>query len=153
MLPEQGHSGVQLSRRNSIGAGENNGGSGFHLVVIEFSKVLHVDLDLARIHNRNGIAQLYIFIGHFLHSGNHIGKLANAGRLNDNTVRVVLRNHLVKCLAEIAHQAAANAAGVHFRDINAGILQKAAVNANFAKFIFDEHQFFAGVGFLDHLFD
>ena len=34
-----------------------------------------------------------------------------------------------------------------------GLLQKAAVNANFAEFVLNEDELLAVIGFLDHLFD
>ena len=48
---------------------------------------------------------------------------------------------------------AADAAGVHLGDVDAGILQKAAVNADLAEFVFDQHNLFTLERFLDELFD
>jgi hypothetical protein len=63
---------------------------------------------------------------------------------------VVLLNHLHQGLAKVTHQGATNAAGVHFGDVNASVLQEAAVDANLTKFVLNEYQIFALIGFLDH---
>ena len=66
---------------------------------------------------------------------------------------MVLVNDLVQRAAEIAHQRAADAAGVHLRDLDAGLLQKAAVNTDLAELILDQDELLAVIGLLDHLFD
>ena len=59
----------------------------------------------------------------------------------------------MQSLLEVAHQAAADAAGVHLGDLDAGLLEKAAVDADLTEFVFDEHQLFAAVGLGDELAD
>ena len=153
VLAEKLHSLVQLCLRNAGGTGKNNGRSSFHLIVIELAEVLHIHLDLARIYHSDGIAKLHILAGDLFHCGNDIGELAHTGRLNNHTVGVELLNHLFQRLSEVAHQTAADAAGVHLRNVNAGILQKTAVNANLTKLIFNEDNLLTAVGFLNHLFN
>ena len=63
MLANQGNACIQLRLCYGVSAGENNGGSSFDLVVVELAKVLHINLDLAGIHHRNGIAKGHILIG------------------------------------------------------------------------------------------
>ena len=153
MLPEQCHSSIQLSLRNGIGTGQDDGTGGFHLIVIELTEVLHVDLDLTGIYHSHGVAQLNAVARDLLNSSHHIGQLTDTGGLDDDPVGVILLDDLGQRLAEVAHQAAANAAGVHFSDVDAGVLQEAAVNADLTEFIFDEDQLFAAIGFLDHFLD
>ena len=124
-----------------------------YLVIVELTEVLHINLHLAGIHHRNGKAHFHLRTGNLFHSGHHIGKLTNTGRLNENSLGGILGNNLLQSLTEVAHQAAANTAGIHFRDVDACILQKAAVNADLTEFVFDQHQFLTCVGFRDHLFD
>ena len=62
-------------------------------------------------------------------------------------------HHLLQGLTKIAHQTAADAAAVHLGNVDARLLQKAAVNAYFAKLIFNENQLFAGIGLSDQLLD
>ena len=54
---------------------------------------------------------------------------------------------------EIAHQRAADAAGVHLVDLDAGLLHKAAVDADLTEFVLNEDDLLSGVGFLDHFLD
>ena len=139
VFSQERHSGVQFDLGNGIGAGQNDGGSGLDLIVIELAEVLHIDLDLAGIGNGHGIAQLHILIGHLLNGSDHIAEFANAGGLDDDTLGGILLDDLVQCLAEITHQAAADAAGVHLGDVNTGILQETAINADLAEFVLDQH--------------
>ena len=151
VLSEHCHGLVQLILGNNIGTGENDGGGSLDLVVIELTEVLHIYLHLACICHCNGVAQLHIM--HLFHSADHIGQLANTGRLDDHTVGIVLSDHLLQRLAEITHQAAANAAGVHLGNVDACFLQEAAVNADLTKLIFDEHQLLAAIALSNHLLD
>jgi hypothetical protein len=153
VLTEHSNSSVQLSLGNAVGTGHDDGGGRFHLIVIELTEVLHIDLDLTGIHNRHSIAQLHISTGDLLHSCHHIRQLAHTGGLDNNTVGRILGNDLLQRLAKIAHQTAADTAGVHLGDVDACILQEAAVNADLAKFILDQHQLLTCIGLLDHLLD
>ena len=153
MLPQHGNGRVQLALGDGIGTGQDDGGGGFDLVVVELAEVLHIHLDLARVGHGHGVAQRDLVIRHLAHSGDDVGQLAHAGRLDQNTVGMVLGNDLLQRLAKIAHQRAADAAGVHLGDVDAGILQKAAVNADLAELVLDQHQLLPLVAFGDHLFD
>ena len=150
MLTQQCNRSIQLRLRNAISTREDDGGSGFNLIIVEFTKILHVDLHLASIGNGHLITQDNILTRDLLYSSNHIAKLTDARRFDHNAIRMILLNHLGQSLAEITHQAAANAAGIHLCNIDTGVLQETTVDANFAKFIFDQNQIFALVGFLDH---
>ena len=153
MLPQHGNGRVQLALRDGIGTGQDDGGGGFDLVVVELAEVLHIHLDLARVGHSHGVAQRDLVIRHLAHGGNDVGQLAHAGWLDQNTVGMVLGNDLLQRLAKIAHQRAADAAGVHLGDVDAGILQKAAVNADLAELVLDQHQLLPLVAFGDHFFD
>ena len=153
VLTNQLHSGIQLGLGNIIGTGQNNGTGSFDLIVVELAKVLHIDLHLAGIRHSNRMAQNHIFRNYFLHSCYHITELAHTGGLNHYAVRMILFDHLGQSLAKVAHQAAANAAGVHFRNVDAGILQETAVNTDLTEFIFDQYQLLTLVSFLDHFLD
>ena len=150
MLPQQYHSAIQLSLGNGIGTGQNNCSSGFDLVVVELTKVLHIHLDLAGISHCHSIAQHHIFTDYLLHSRHHIGQLANTGRLDDDAIRMIPFDDFRQSLTKIAHQAATDAAGVHFSDIDTCILQEAAVDTDLAELIFNEHQLLPAVSLLDH---
>ena len=153
VLSQHLHSGIQLFLRNGIGTGQDDGRCGLHLVVIELTEVLHVDLYLTGVYNSHGVAQCHFVAHDLVHSADNIGQLANAGGLDENPVGMVLLNDLLQSLAKVTHQGAADAAGVHLGNVDAGILQEAAVNADFAELIFDEHQLLTGIGLLDHFFN
>ena len=152
-LTDQLHSGIQLVLGHILAPGQDDGGSGLDLVIVELTEVLHVDLDLACIGNSNGVAQLHIMTHDLLHCADDIGQLAHTGGLNDDPVGMELRDHLLQRLAEVANQTAADAAGVHLGDVDAGIAQEAAVDADLAKFVLDENQLLALIAFRDHFLD
>ena len=85
------------------------------------------------------------------HRADDVGELAHTGGLNDDPIGIVLCDHLGQGLTKVAHQAAADTAGVHFGNVDTGILQKAAVDADLAEFVFDEHQLLALIGFGNQL--
>ena len=154
LLAQQGHGSCHLVLRGGLGAAEQDAAGMADLVVVELAKVLHIQLDLVHVCYGNKAVQLHIqVLGHTFHSTGHVGQLAHAGRLDQDAVRVVLLHHLLQSGAEIAHQRAADAAGVQLIDADAGLLQKAAVNADLAKFVLDQHDLLSGKGLLDQLFD
>ena len=153
MLPQQRHGSIQLGLGDGIGTGQNDRSCGFNLIVVELAKVLHIHLDLACIRHSNGKAQHHIGRGDLLHGRHDVGQLTHAGGLDDDPVGVEFLDNLLQGLAEITYQATANTAGVHFGDVDAGILQEAAVNADFAEFVLNQHQLLTGISFLNHLFN
>ena len=153
VLAQQLYRPIQLGLRDGVGTGQDDGGGGFDLVIVELTEVLHIDLDLARVRHRHRVAQLHLIGGDLTHGGDHFGELAYAGRLDDHPVRVIGLQDLLQRLAEVAHQRAADAPGVHLRDVDARVLEEAAVDADLAKLVLDQHQLLAGVGLLDHLLD
>ena len=155
LLAQQRHGGLQLLLTQLLSAGEDNGPGGLDLVIIELTEILHVNLDLAGIGHGDKAVELHIgdVLHGILHRHDHIAELAHAGGLDQNTVGVELRLHLLERFAEVAHQRAADAAGGHLADLHAAVLQKAAVNADFAKLVFDQHQLFALIGLGQQLFD
>ena len=153
VLTQQCNGCVQLGCGNRIGTGENDGIGCLDLVVIELTEVLHIDLDLGSIHYGNRAAQLHFVIGDLLHSADDIGELADTGGLDEDPVGSILGDYLSQGLAKVAYQAAADTAGVHLGNIDAGILQEAAVNADLTEFVLDQHQLFALIALLDQLFD
>ena len=66
---------------------------------------------------------------------------------------MVLIDDLRQRPSEIANQRTADAAGIHLGNVDARILQEAAVNADLAEFILNQNDLLALVGFPDHLLD
>ena len=147
--------GVQLALVHALGAGEEDGGGVLHLVVEELAEVLHVDPGLGGVHHGDEAVELKLrgLLLHPLHGGDHVGQFSYAGGLDDDAVGGVVLQHLLQGGAEVAHQGAADAAGVHLGDLHAGVLQKAAVNADFAKLVFNQYQLFALISFFNQLFN
>ena len=154
LLAQHGHSGGDLFLGGVLGAAQDDAACVADLVVVELTEVLHIHLDLVDVGHGDEAAQLNIqMLGHALDSAGHVGQLADAGGLDDDAVGVVLLHHLLQSGAEIAHQRAADAAGVQFIDLDAGLLQKAAVDADLAELVLDEHDLLACKGLFDELLD
>ena len=142
LLPQQCNGGLQFLLTELLSPGEDNRPGRLNLIIIELAKVLHIDLDLCGVRHSDKAVQLHIrnLGGGILHRHNHIAELANAGGLNQNPVRLKLGLNILEGLVEVPHQRTADASGGHLADLHAGLLQKAAVNADLTELIFDEHQ-------------
>ena len=152
VLLQQGHGGVQPDLGNAVGAAEHDGRGVFHLIVEELTEVFHIHLALGGVHHGDQGVELDIRRA-ALDGFGHVGQLAHAGGLDEDAVRGEFFHHLGQGLREIAHQRAADAAGAHLPDLDARVLQEAAVDGDIAEFVFDQHQLLAGVGFGDELLD
>ena len=138
----------------AAGAAQDDAGCVADLVIIELAKVLHIHFDLVHIgHSHKAVQADRQGLAHTLNSAGHITQLANAGRLDQDAVRMISLHDLFQRLTEVAHQGAADAAGVQLVDLNASLTHKAAVNADLAEFVFDQHNLFTLERFLDELFD
>ena len=155
LLPEHVHRGLQLLLGELLGPGENDGAGRLHLVVVELAEVLHIDLHLGGVHHGDKAVepQLRHIRDGVLHRHDDIRQLAYAGGLDENAVRVELVRHLLQRLVEVPHKGAADAPGGHLGDLHAGLLQKAAVNADLAELVFNQHQLLPGEGLGEQLFD
>ena len=151
-LAEHCNTSRKLIITHVVGVAENNRTRVLNLIVVELTEVLHIHLALARIRNCRKAVENSLVRTDALYRTNNVRKLADTRRLDNNSVGSVLVKHLFKSLAEVADKTAANAARIHFGDFNARILQKSAVNANFAEFVFDKHKLFTAKRFADKLF-
>ena len=153
-LLQQRHRGVDLGLGGVAGAAQDQAGSMADLVVIELAEVFHIQLDLVHVgHRHKAVEGDGQGLGDPLHGAGHVGQLAHPRRLDEDAVGVVGLHHLLERFAEIPHQAAADAAGVQLVHLDAGLPHKAAVNADLAELVFDQHELFAPEGFVDQLFD
>ena len=155
LLPQQGHGGLQLLLIQLLGAGEDDGAGRLDLVVVELAEVLHVDLHLGGVGHGDEAVELHVrhVLDGVLHRHDHVAELAHARGLDEDAVGGELLMHVLQRLVEVAHQRAADAAGGHLADLDAGLLQKAAVDADLAEFIFDEHQLLTLKGLRQQLLD
>ena len=154
LLAQHGHGGGDLLLAGGLGAAEQDAACMADLVVVELTEVLHIHLDLVHIGHGDKAVQLHIqVLGHAFHGAGHVAQLAHAGGLDDDAVGVVLLHHLLQSGTEIAHQRAADAAGVQLIDLDAGLLQEAAVDADLTELVLDQNDLLAGKGLLDEFFD
>ena len=154
LLPQHGDRSGDLLLAGGLGAAQDDAACVADLVVVELTEVLHIHLDLVDVGHGDEAAQLNIqMLGHALDSAGHVGQLADARGLDDDAVGVVLLHHLLQSGTEIAHQRAADAACVQLVDLDAGLLQEAAVDADLAELVLDEHDLLAGKGLFDELLD
>ena len=154
-LPEHAGGGLQLLLAQLLGPGEDDGAGVFNLIVVELAEILHVDPHLGGVGHGDEAVQLQFrgLGGGVLHGHDHVGELSHAGGLNEDAVRVELGGHVLESLVEVPHQGAADAAGGHLGNLDAGLLQKAAVNADFAELVFNEDQLFPLERLRQQLFD
>ena len=140
VLTNQLESLVQTLVADILGAAQHNGAGTLQLIDIELTEVLDIHAALGSVAYRGHAAHFHFaFAQNRLYSGSNVGQLADAGRLNDDAIRCVLAQDIAQCLFKVANQGAADAAGVHFVDLNAGILQETAVNADFTELVFDQN--------------
>ena len=148
-------SGSVLDSRLLCGVGmrKDNGGSVADLIAEELAKVLHIHLALTCVNNGGEATDLEVSALNALHRLDNVGELANARGLDENSVGIVLCEHLGKSLGKIANERAADTARVHLGDLDAGILKEAAVNADLAKLVLDKDELLAGVSLFYKLLD
>ena len=109
-----------------------------HLILEKLTEVLEVHLGLERVNNGYKAVQLNLEV-RVLYRSDNVRQLADAGRLDQDAVRMVLVHNIVQRLAEVANQRAADAACVHLVYNNAGILEEAAVNADLTELVLDQN--------------
>ena len=137
----------------ALGVGKHNTTCVFDLIVEELAKVLHIHLAFFNVGNCGKAVEENLLGVNFLHRLDDVGELANARGLDENAVGMVLLQNLAQSLSKIAYQGTTNATAVHFGYFNTGVLHKAAVNADLTKFVFNQNQLFARIGFVQQLFD
>ena len=124
-----------------------------HLIGKELAEIFQVHFALFRVDDGTERIQLRVGQSRALHGADHVRQFSDAGRLDDNAVGRVFRRNLFERFGKISDERAADTAGVHLRDLNPRVLQKAAVYADLAELVFDEHDLFALIDFLNELFN
>ena len=153
VLPQKGYRLGNLLLAGSLGMGEHDAARVGDLVIEELAKILHIHLALLNVGHGGKAVEKNLLGINSLHRLDDIGKLANTGGLDENAIGVILVQHLLECLSEVAHQRAADATAVHLGHLNARVLHKAAVNADLTKLVLNEHQLFSCVCLVQKLFD
>ena len=153
LLAQQRDALGELFLLDARGAGEDDAPGGFDLVVEKFAEVAHIHFAFARVYDGAERVDRKLAVRRLLHGGHDVGELADARGLDEDAVGGVALADLVQSGTEITRKAAADAAGVHLRHLNAGVLHEASVHADLAELVLDEDELFARVGFRDQLFD
>ena len=123
------------------------------LVLEEFTEVLQIHLALRRVHDGRQTAQFQAFVAGGHDRRRDFRQLADAGGFDHDAVwRVFFQRHFQRDF-EIARQAAADAAGVHLAHLYARVLQEAAVDADLAELVLDDHDLLARISFRDQFLD
>ena len=144
-FPDHGDGFVDDGLLRDIRSGEDDGGGKLDLVVEELAEVLHVQFALLCVdHGHCGVI-LHFKLGLHVRDRLHdVRELADAAGLDDNAVRFVLCQDLLQGAGKITYQRAADAAGIHFPDLDPGILQESSVDADLAEFVFDQDDLLSG---------
>ena len=119
------------------------------LVLVELLEVLKIDPALGSVDNSDRAADLGAF--NALNCSYNVRELAYAGGLNEDPVGCELVDNVLQSRAEISYEAAADAAGIHLCDLDAGFLEKTTVDADLAEFIFDKYELGAVISVSDKL--
>ena len=153
LLAQQRHGGVELLGADALGAREDDGARVLDLVVEKLTEVLHVHLALVRVHDGREAVEHQLVGLYALHGADDVAQLADARGLDEDAVGVELLEHFLQRVGKVAHEAAADAAGVHLVDLHAGVLEEAAVDGDLTELVFDQHDLFARVRLSNQLFD
>ena len=153
VLPKEGQHLAELRLVHQLRPAQDDGAGALHLVVEELAEVLHVDSGFLGVHHGGeGVEQDIVAVDP-LHGADHVGELAHARGLDEDPVRGVLGEDLLQRPAEVAHQRAADAAGVHLVHLDARVLHERAVDADLAELVLDQHQLLSLIRFRDQLLD
>ena len=152
VLPDQIHRLLHLRRACHVRPAQDDGSRVLDLVDEKLAEILHVHPAFGGVHHRDRAVQgeLHVHVFHRLH---HIGKLAYAGGLDQNAVRMIGLHHFLQGGSEISHQGTADAAGIHLPDLDPGFLQESAVDADLPELVFDQNHLASGQSLLQKLPD
>jgi hypothetical protein len=150
---QQGNASRQFFFGDPVGMRKNDTASIRHLIVEKFAEILHVHLALARVDDRAEGVQFRVCQICARHRFDHVAQFTDAGRLDHDPVGVIFFGNFLQRLCEIPDEGTANAPRIHFGNINARVLQKAAVYPDLAKFVFDQNDLLSRVRLFNQLFN
>ena len=136
-----------------IGVAEKHTACICDLIAEEFTKVLHIHLALVDVNDGNRAIELSTLYICLKNCFSNVRELSYARGLDKDPVGRILVHDLLKCLAEISNERAADTARIHLGYFNPRILEEAAVNAYLAEFVFDKNDFLALIRFVDKTVD
>ena len=99
------HRSIDLLLGGDVGSRQHDGTCIENLVVKELAEVLRVELRLLCIHDGHRRIQLDVEVsGNRLHRTDDVRQLANTGRLDDDTIRLICLHNLLQRLLKITNQ-------------------------------------------------
>ena len=110
LLAETLHAVVELILRKTACVAEYKAACIGYLIIEELAEVLHVHLVLLSVNNSCEAVKLNIVSVNILNSADNVAELANARRLDKDTVRSVISKYLFESLAEVSHETATDTA-------------------------------------------
>ena len=144
MLLQHFYSFFQFFLCHALGSAQHDGSGMLHLVIEEFTEVLHVHLTLLAVYHHQRVVDMNLHMtGYILYSLHDVRKLADTRRLDQDSIRCIGVNHFLQGCSEVSHQGAADAAGVHLIDLYACLLQKTAVDADLTELVLNEDELLA----------
>ena len=123
------------------------------LVAVEFPEVLDIHFALVHIGDRGKSVQNSAVCARVLHRTDDIREFPDPGRFNHDSLGSKVGEDLSERFSKIADERATNATRVHLVDLHAGILQKAAVNADLAELVLNQDDFLALIRFTNQFLD
>ena len=154
VLPQQIHALPDLVLGGHLRAAEDDGLRRLDLIDEELAEVAGVHPAFADVRDGGAARQLDLMgLRHVVHHAADVAELADARGLDQDPVGMVLVDQLAQCLGEIAHQRAADTARVKLGDLDAGLLHEAAVDADLAVLIFQQHDLFVIERAFEQFFD
>ena len=137
-----------------VGPCEDDGPRIFDLVDEELAEILDVELALGGVHYCDRAVERHV--GAFrrvLHRLHDIREFSDAGGLDEDPLRRIFVHDFPEGCAEVAHQRAADASGIHLADLDPGFLEETAVDTDLTEFILDQNDAGACQGVLEELLD
>ena len=154
VFAQQGHGLFDAILAGGLGAAEDDGLSALDLVEEELAEVLQIDAALGHVGHGGAAGQRQVqLMGGVVHHPADVGQLAHAGGLDQDAVGMIGIDQLAEGLGEVAHQRAADAAGVQLGHLNARVLHEAAVDADLAVLVLQQNDLFIAECAAQQLFD
>ena len=148
VLTQQSDRVCNLFIRSAAGMRKNDRGCGADLIHIEFTEILCIHLAFSRISHRAERSK-HDLVGKDGGDRSHdIRKLTDTRGLDQNTVGMILLQYFAERLREVADKRAADATGIHLRNIDPCLLKKAAVNSDLTEFVLNKNDLLADIRFL-----
>ena len=124
-----------------------------YLILVELAEILHIHIVSLGINDSCEAVELDLVIIQVLNSDDNIGELAYSGWLDEDSVRVILLDNLIKSLSEITYECAADASCNHLVDLDSGLSQKSGIYSDLSEFVLDKNDILVLITLSNKLLD